>query len=151
VAEAFREEYAADPSVRVFSKHYDGNRQEFGLDELLYDVLVCRVDGVASSAHGKRLLYVRDALWQVESEFARDSGQALMDFNKLVLGSAENKLSVGPHVYDEGAFLGVLARAACRCSGAVYAALVPHPDRWDAGERQVAVWRLNGGRWASLT
>jgi hypothetical protein len=67
--------------VRVFSKHHTGNRLDFGLNELLYDVLVCRIGRVLSAVHRKELLYIDQALWQVESEFACDSGQALKDLN----------------------------------------------------------------------
>jgi len=110
-------------------------------------VLVCRVGRVPSAAHRKEMLYIDQALWQVESEFARSSGQALMDFNKLVLGSAEHKLFVGPRVHDEARFLNVLLPAACRCSGKVYTALVPHPGTWAEDGSGVSLWSLSGGRW----
>lgn len=68
---------------------------------------MCRIARVESAAQGKTLWYVAEALWQVESELARDSRQALIDFNKLVLGAARHKLFVGPQVADSEAFVGV--------------------------------------------
>jgi len=94
MAEEFRKLYP-EPDVRVFCKWDDCNRGEFGLNELLYDVCVCRTETCLSARQGKTLRYVTKALWQVESEFARDSYEAVKDFNKLVIGSAENKLFVG--------------------------------------------------------
>lgn len=150
LADGFRAHYAHDPAVRVFSKHYAGNKQDFGLNELLYDVTVCRVGSVESARQRKSLLFVREALWQVESELARDSRQALIDMNKLVLGSARNKLFVGPQVHDRERYLGVLLPAADVCSGQVFAALISHPAQWEAGEASVDVWRFDGGGWAPL-
>ena len=33
--------YTGQPDVRVFTKHDDRNRADFGMNELLYDVTVC--------------------------------------------------------------------------------------------------------------
>lgn len=66
----------------------------------------------------------------VESEFARNSRQALIDFNKLVLGSAHNKLFIGPQVSEVEPFVNVLKPAARACTGNVYIALIPHPAKW---------------------
>lgn len=111
--------------------------------ELLHDVTVCRLAPVQSAAQGKTLWYVTDALWQVESELARDSRQALIDFNKLVLGAARHKLFVGPQVTDPEAFIDVLRPAAARCVGHVFAALIPHPDAWDHPGPTVQTWHLH--------
>jgi len=147
LADVFREHYQGDPDVRVLSKHDPSNPREFGLNELLYDVLVCRVGTAPAANSPATLTYVREALWQVESEFARDSRQAVYDLNKLVLGAAPHKLFVGPQVSDEARFLAALLPAACCCSGEVYVALVPHPAQWDDGEAVVRAWRLVEEGW----
>lgn len=67
----------------------------------------------------------------VESELARDSREAVRDFQKLVRADCENKLFVGPQVDDSGAFRRPLGAVAARCRGTTYAAFVPHPDTWD--------------------
>lgn len=131
-----------DPDIVSLCKYDDRDRARIGMRELLHDVSVCRVAPVQSAAQGKTLWYVADALWQVESELARDSRQALIDFNKLVLGSARYKLFVGPQVADAEAFVGVLRPAAARCVGQVFAALIPHPDSWDHARPDVQVWQL---------
>jgi hypothetical protein len=147
LANEFRGTLAGDPEIRVFSKGCHANREEFGLNEPLYDVLVCRTATVESAVHGKTLLYVREALWQVESEFARDSGAAVKDFNKRVLGSARNKLFVGPQVNDSAAFLNVLHPVASVCSGNIFAALVLHPAQWPTTTTPVHLWQFNGCNW----
>jgi len=147
LADEFRTHYRGDPDVRVLSKHDPSNHREFGLNELLYDVLVCRVGTAPAANSPATLTYVREALWQVESEFARDSRQAVYDLNKLVLGAAPHKLFVGPQVSDEARFLAALLPAARCCSGEVYVALVPHPAQWDDGEAVVRVWRLVEEGW----
>lgn len=148
LADQFRSAFPGDDLIRVFSKGHDRNRCDFGINELLYDVLVCRTDKVTSCQQGKVLRFIQEALWQVESEFARDSGEALADFNKLVLGSARNKLFIGPHVHNPQAFLNVLIPPAKACSGSVFAALVPHPDSWDQPtNHKVDLWQFPGTGW----
>lgn len=150
LAEEFRCAYADDPSVRVFSKHHEGNRRDFLLNELLHDVSVCRVATVPAAAHKKELLYVTEALWQIESEFARDSRQAIVDFSKLVIGSADGKLFIGPQVTDNESFIEVFAPAAATTPGDVFLALLPHPASWDSSDAGPLLWRFSNGAWCSL-
>jgi hypothetical protein len=147
LADAFRAQYADDPSIRVFSRHNEANKDDFLLNELLYDVSVCRVDEVRSAVQKRLLAYVREALWQVESEFAKNSRETLKDFNKLVCGSARCKLFVGSQVNDNGSFVDVLLPAALACSGEVYVALLPHPKEWGSPPLKVLTWRLADGAW----
>lgn len=142
LAAAFRTAYARDAAVKVFSKGYAKNRDDFGINELLYDITVCKIAPVASAIHKKELFYVQEALWEVESEFARDSRQALIDFNKLVLGSAANKLFIGPKVRDQKSFINVLIEPARFCSGNIYAAFLPHPGQWDEDDSEPEVFQL---------
>jgi len=130
-----REHYSDQPNVRVFTKHYGENRLEFGMNEILYDVMVCETAYTESAGRGRKLAYVTKALWQVESEFAKNSREALYDFNKLVVGTADSKLFVGPRTHDVKAFRDCLLPAANCCSGEVYLALLPHPESW-CGEGQ---------------
>ena len=140
--------YYDDKSIRVFSKNNLYNRKDFLRNELLYDICVCRVGEVPSNKHKKKLCYVKEALWQVESEFAKDSRQALVDFNKLVLGAAENKLFIGPHVHNTESFIEVLRPPAAACSGSVFLCLLPHPAEWDSGNNAlINLWEFNNGNW----
>lgn len=147
LADEFRTHYRGDPDVRVLSKHDPSNRGEFGLNELLYDVLVCRVGTAPAAIRPGTITFVREALWQVESEFKPDSQAAAIDLSKLVLGAAPHKLFVGPQVSKEARFLAALLPAARCCSGEVYVALVPHPREWDDCEAVVRTWRLVDGEW----
>ncbi len=73
LAEQFQKRYEGDSKIRVFSKTDPSHRKDFGLNELLHDVVVCRVGEVESSVRGKTLLFIKEVLWQIESEFAHDS------------------------------------------------------------------------------
>ena len=128
--------------MRVFSKYDDSNRKDFKLNELLYDIVICEIGEVLSTTHRKTLYFIKEALWQVESEFAQDSRQTLVDFNKLVLGSAQNKLFIGPKVRDTERFITLLKPAARACSGNVYIALIPHPAKWKIKDGSVQLWSL---------
>src|SRR5690348_10548335 len=73
LARQFRKQ--CEGEVCVFSKHDHSNRERFGLNELLYDICVCKTATCTSPVHGKTLHYIQRALWQVESEFAADTQQ----------------------------------------------------------------------------
>lgn len=150
VAQCFRDVFSADPHVRVFSKYCEDNRKSFGLNELLYDVAVCRVDQCAAYG-GKTICFVKEALWQVESEFAADSQQAIFDFNKLVMGAAINKVFLGPLVTNPERFLDVLLPAARCCTGNVYAALLAHPKDWCNNISAPEVWHLEENSWKKIS
>jgi hypothetical protein len=150
LAAGFREAYSAQPAVRVMSKHSSLNRPEFGLNELLFDVLVCETGKTRSATQSTELTYVTMALWTVESEMARDTRQALFDFNKLVLAAGSNKLFIGPKVADTNAYLESLLLPARCCSGSVFVALVPHPSLWDSCELSVDLWQLTDNQWCRL-
>ncbi len=142
LAEQFQKRYEGDAEIRVFSKTDPSHRKDFGLNELLHDVVVCRVGEVESSVRGKTLLFIKEVLWQIESEFAHDSRKALVDFNKLVLGSGENKLFIGSQVKKgkENSFLSVLQPAAKYCTGDVYVCMIPHPSNWVDSDNDVHLW-----------
>lgn len=145
MAEGFRAQFAAEPDVRVLLKHDGSNKAELGLNELLYDVCVCRVATAPSATGRKQVCFVSEGLWLVESEFAADSQQAVWDFNKLVLGRAENKLFVGP-AGTRPDYLHSLLPVAGACNGNVFVALVPHPSAWEA-EGSVELFRLVERSW----
>ena len=142
LAEQFKKRYDGDSEIRIFSKNDDSNRKDFGLNELLHDVLVCKVDGVESYVHKKKLYFIKEVLWQVESEFARNTRSLLVDFNKLVLGSAKNKLFIASQVKKgtENSFLKVLKPAAAYCTGDVYVGMIPHPGDWADTQDDIHLW-----------
>jgi hypothetical protein len=153
LGEEFKQLYAREPDIRVFHKWDPENRTAFGLNELLYDVCVCRTAECDSATQRKKLCYVTKALWQVESEFARDSFEAVKDFNKLVIGAADNKLFVGPRLSSttrENDYLNALLPVAHCCAGEVYTALVSHPDSWAHDVPNVAVWRRCHTEWRPI-
>ena len=144
LTEQFQKRYEDDPEIRVFSKPNYSNRKDFGLNELLYDVLICRVGEVESSLHKRNLCFFKEVLWQVESEFAHDTRSTLIDFNKLVLGSGSNKLFIASQVKKgtENSFLSVLKPAAGYCTGDVYVGMIPHPSKWADIDNDVHLWVL---------
>ncbi len=89
LAENFRKCYSnQDNKVKVFSKDFGEHRAEFKVNELLYDIAVCRTGETPSAQKGTPLAYIKEALWVVESEMAKNSHEAIIDFSKLVMGSA---------------------------------------------------------------
>jgi len=142
LAEQFIKRYEGDPEIKIISKSDSSGRKDFGLNELLYDIVVCRVEEAESPAGTKKLSFIKEVLWQVESEFAHNIGNVLRDFNKLVLGSAKNKLFIASQVKKgtENSFLSVLKPAAGHCTGDVYVSMIPHPSNWIDTENDVHLW-----------
>ncbi|MFC2011173.1 hypothetical protein ACFLUR_02650 [Chloroflexota bacterium] len=142
LAEQFKQHYKEETDITVFSKYDTTHRKDFGLNELLHDILVCKVGEVESSVHKTKLLFIKEVLWQVESEFAHNNRSTLVDFNKLVLGSGKNKLFIVSQVKKgtENSFLSVLRPAAGYCPGDVYVGMIPHPSKWINSDNDVHLW-----------
>jgi len=142
LAKQFRKRYEGDPEIRIFTKSEYSNRKDFGLNELLHDILVCRIGDVKSSLHKKNLYFIKEVLWQIESEFAHNTRSSLVDFNKLVLGSAKNKLFIASRVKKgtETSFLKVLQPAAGYCTGDTYVSMIPHPANWVDTDNDIHLW-----------
>jgi hypothetical protein len=138
----------------VFSKGRDENRKAFGLTELLFDLVVGRVDTTPAVRSTGLLTFIAEAIWQVESEFARNSRSAVIDCSKLVLGSARNKLMVVPDTAFEGQMRNALqpvAVAAASEGSRFFLARVPHPDRWEVSSQPVMLWELINGEWSQMS
>ncbi len=142
LAKQFKKRYEGDSEIRLFTKSDYSHRKDFGLNEMLHDILLCRVGEVESPLHKKKLYFIREVLWQVESELAHNTRSSLVDFNKLVLGSAHNKLFIASQVKKgaENSFLKVLQPAASCCTRDVYVGMIPHPANWPASDDDVHLW-----------
>lgn len=152
LAARMRAAYQGNSDVAVLSKHYAGNRARFGLNELLFDILVCETFEVPAAVSARHLTVIRKAILAVESELEEDSREAIRDFNKLILCTADTKLFIGPRVFDQQAFLVPLARAAAHCSGRVLAVFVPHPSDWGSGKSMAPAigYYWDATRWSEL-
>lgn len=128
-----------EPEVRAFHRHSDENRLQFGLNELLHDICVCRVGHVSPDS---KHMYIEAPLWQAESELRALRRHALLDFNKLVLGAAPYKLFVGPKVKDITAWRELLGKLAARCTGRVFFAAIPRPAHWTHDRSGADAWEL---------
>ena len=147
--------------IRAFYQENVENGSDFGLNEFLHDICVAQTDTVRANIHETNLHTVRRILWQVESEFSSNSREAVKDFNKLVAGSGENKLFIGPYKgntkqarsaasgYRE-VLRSVLAGVDQKCEQDWFLGIVPHPERWENKEvDQVTCWRFDSseGAW----
>jgi hypothetical protein len=103
---------------------------------LLHDICVVRVGTIESYLHKKPLTQILDVLWQVESEFSSSGTEVAIDFNKLILGSARNKLYIGPLKGGTISSLSLVhSQFARACSGNVHMAFLPTPDAWPTGTK----------------
>lgn len=132
IAEGFRREYSEDQGYRVFSRGYKGNKRSFLLSEYLFDVTVIKVDEIKSASGRTQLEFPDETILHVESELqSNDSRASIVDFGKLLMSAAKNKLLVLP----SGGQIELwakreLAKVSEKCTGKFYIAFVPHPRGW---------------------
>lgn len=127
------------------SKEYDENglkqRQIFGLNEFLFDVVVGKMVDIptASTQPNLQSVYltlkgIEKAIWIVESEFQfKNSRALLLDINKLAVSKAKNKLFIIS--LDENSRINEWAKDVIKKlmkgdDANVYLASVPHPKNW---------------------
>ena len=158
LAEEFRKNYQ-DELHRVFWQRNKDNREQFDINEFLFDVMVCGVSHLKSmQRRSKWLEFIDQCHWQVESEFNRSTSRAvIIDMSKLVVGSAENKLFVAAHratPKSKSDLLRLCAGIARRCSGNVYFAFVAHPSEWEdavkKNDRKPKLYEWVAGGWERI-
>ena len=138
---------------RVFSLYGRGNRADFGGEQLLFDIEVCRVAGASSAQRKKESFYiVAEALWQVEFEMSQDWRRVVFAMNRLRCGSAENKLVIAAAPGSaQDSFLKTLEPGGAGCGGKMYLATIPHPRDWDDDEDSLMICRFAEGEWQAVT
>ncbi|MFM5126217.1 hypothetical protein ACEUAE_11905 [Aeromonas veronii] len=147
LAESFRDEYDK-LRYRVFSADYVGNKTDFKLNELLFDISVVGVRTICSASKNKQLVYVECMEWAIESEFQKNNSRAsIIDFSKLVMARSKNKLLVLPQSAKIKQWaLGKLNGSVSFNDANYYLAFVPHPDCWDEN-MSVELYFHDGENW----
>ena len=138
---------------RVFSAYGRGNRRDFGSEQLLFDIEVCRV-AAASSAHRKKesFCYIAEALWQIEIELSQDWRQVVFAMNRLCCGTAVNKLIIAAQSADaHDIFLRTLEPGAAGCGGNLFLATISHPRNWEDEEETLKVWQIADSKWQAVS
>lgn len=153
LAQRFEEHYTLGLH-RTFWSESDENQTEFGLNEFLFDLVVCSVSTTKSLEREPRdLEFVAQCHWLIESEFSRGNiRDIIVDMSKLVMGSAENKLLIAAHrgVRDRDV-LDRCAPIAGFCGGRLYFCFVSHPDDWDKGSEALpALHEWIAGDWEEV-
>ena len=150
--------------IRPFYRAHSIDTQDFGLTEFLHDICIARIGTVPANIHNTKLDTVKRVFWQVESEFSSNTREEVKDFNKLVAGSGENKLFIGPYLGDSSKALSaasgyrevlrsVLIDVDIRSDENWYLGIVPHPERWASNEaKEVKCWRFvrDEGNWMRI-
>jgi len=148
-AKSLRSQYPAEAKIAVMSKDIGGHRLDFGMNELLFDIAVFEWDTTSAIASKKKeLQFATKGLLIVESEMAKDSRAALHDFNKLILGNAQNKLFIGPLVAKGAAYRKTLEGPARHCTGQLQLAAIQHPRDWSQfASKSVELWAWDCEQW----
>ena len=139
-----------DEDIRVFYRGNHENEAEFGVKKFLYDVHACRVVTSEATKTQPEFAYIQQSLWQIESTLSQELTRAVSDFNKLVAGSAENKLFVSTVQVNPQPFVDALLPLAKSCTGTVYLALIPHPKDWENPDYEIPIWQLDGEAWETV-
>lgn len=153
---------------RQFESQYDskddrvlwiGNRDnkgDFGMQEMLFDMVVCRISRVNSLRNRTPLHFVAKCYWQIESEFNRDnSTEIVKDMRKLVLGSSKNKMFVASHKSTgqewENRVLTMCSKIAKCCDGKLFFCFIAHPEDWSKKSApSPSIYQWINGAWKRL-
>lgn len=137
---------------RVFSAYGRGNRVDFGSEQLLFDIEVCRVAMASSAQRTKESFYiVIEALWQIEIDLSQDWRRVVFAMNRLCCGSAENKLVVATAPgTEQDSFRKTLEQPAAGCGEEFYLATIPHPRDWEDDEEGLKIWQFVEGEWQAV-
>lgn len=138
---------------RVFWRGNPENKDTFGLNEFLFDIVACEILTTYSYSERHELDFVSKADWIIESEFVHDSREWLKDFSKLIMGFSENYLFIGPSTSDEDSFLRVFKEPAqCIGEGNLYLACVPHPAKWneEGAIGKIKIWEYRNRDWTPI-
>jgi len=148
LAQSFRE-LPWKSKVTVFSRGFKGNKIEFRLNELLFDITVAEVKEI-QSVRGIDITTITGVKWLVESEFKRtDSRDIIIDFSKLIIGNSENKLLVISAGSSLTTWAMTIIPSLIKCSNNnFFLAFLPHPEDWYSAEcPSVAIYQLTATGW----
>ncbi len=151
LATQFEASFAGE-ECRVFSTYGRGNRADFGGEQLLFDIEVCRVAAASSAERKSEPFYVvTEALWQIEIDLSQDWRQVVYAMNRLRCGAADNKLVIAAlPAAEPDSFLETLAHCGTGCDGKFYLATIPHPRDWEDAEETLKLWRSAEGNWQAV-
>ena len=140
--------------VEAFCGNPNPEKGGFGPNEFLHDICIACTRQVRAPRHDKYLSAIVRTLWQVESEFSSDGTEAVKDFNKLVAGSAKNKLFIGPYKADSSQadsaaearhkmLVEILSMVDLNPGDNWFLGQVPHPNTWKCTDsRRVKCWKF---------
>lgn len=144
IANSLRELYSLEKEpYRVFSRDYADNRAPFGMNEFLYDILVAKINHLPSASGNKTLEYIERAEWVIESELQENSRAAIIDFSKLIIAKANNKLIVLPdnqRMKDWARH--ELSNIVRSDSSNYYVVFIQHPRNWEPKPQPVTLHQL---------
>lgn len=86
--------FKSESDVKVFSSNFRDN--DFNRSEYLYDILVARFKRVKSPFQENEIAFLSENLIELESEFSTNTRDTLIDFSKLNVGSAKEKVFILP-------------------------------------------------------
>lgn len=150
LADELRSEYS-EPNFRVFSSDYFENRSSFKINEFLFDITVAHIGRIPSASGRKELEYVKSCKWAIESEFHRhDSRASIIDFSKLTMARADNKLLILPQQELLRSWALSELRLAIPNDGDCYfLGFVPHPDEWSKDKLTIELYTYFNGEWVN--
>lgn len=122
--------------------------------EILFDLLVGKMDSVKSTFHQKSIPYIKSGLIVLESEFAEDSSESIFDFNKLILAKADIKIMILPYSGNNDEkehYLKPLAEMIIGTTEKYYAVFLPHPRKWNtSGDTEYKCYEFRGNSWMPI-
>ena len=128
IHQSFEKKYPEKSGFVVFSK---GKKNlEFRRNEYLFDILIGKKEYLVS-AHKHNIPYVSKAYLCIESEFAENNRESVIDINKLLLAHTDNRIMIlpmGPNIQMN--YLNSLKPMLTDFKNRLIIMFFPHPKNW---------------------
>lgn len=132
----------------VFSRH--SRNREFKRAEYLFDIHVCS-KWTRKSPNGRDVSVIKKSLLALESEFAEDFSQVMIDLSKLLCANADLKVMVASRTSDLAGWRDALGAAVGPSQGVIYFLFLPHPRDWlHEVTPEAEAYALHLGRWTRV-
>ena len=134
IHQSFEKKYPEKSGFIVFSK--GKKNMEFRRNEYLFDILIGKKEYLVS-AHKHNIPYISKACLCIESEFAENNRESVIDINKLLLAHTDTRIMIlpmGPNILMN--YLNPLKPMLKNFKNRLIIMFFPHPKHWTDRTKQ---------------
>jgi len=149
------EKYYSSQPVKIlsfFNQRDLSDKQTPPVKEFLFDTTVAKCDSFYTS-HSKNLIpFIKEPIWQIESEFKPDMREIVKDFQKLISGIAPFKMMIVPYGKDDSKYYKTdTTHLAKLVRGELWMVAIQHPSKnWYGKPVKFELYRWDKDVWLKV-